>query len=745
MQLTFLTPAVLAGAALIAVPIIIHLILKKKPKHLMFPAFRFLQQRHRTNLQKLRLRHLLLLAMRILLILVFCAALARPELTGGPRELAGNAKVGVIFVFDTSASMAYEHNGKSLLETAKEQALSLLHQLPPGSKIVVLDTGDVGGQPVDVSQAESLITSRQLRLASRPVTDSLKEALRMLEKEKSRSASEGGSLADLPLVLVLFSDRTAASWNPDAVSASLLPGKKRMEDRIGKQLPCIYLDLGPAEAHNVAITSVGLKPTGAANAQPLETLTYGVPARGTVRFQATIQATGTAIDGDVLLFMDGEVKDTKRLRISAPAGQTVNEAISFAELQLTSDLHQGEVRLKNRDALLEDNTRYWTLATFQRKVLVIADRPSDAVAWKTALEAMSGLLPMSCTIVTPATIPAVLHPDQYQAICLMNLARPTPDLWERLYQYVAAGGGLVIAPGEECEAEFYNAEAALKLLPAQLSKPVHVPSPGTEMISANYDHPIMAQFKQWERHNPPGKVFKFWDLAVDKDSARVIVPYTFENKPALVERTFDPRKVGGRVLLLTTAMYRRAERSWRDDWNQYSDSGNWMAVAWPYLTTRYVLGARETRSNFNLDEEVRFWLPRGPGFTAYDLTGPQNGSGDVAIGQTQLTITQAQRPGNYKVAAPGGSWEAYFSVNLPPAETQFVPRLAPAEVERLFGDSSVFGGQDALNLPELARTKLGQSPKSELLPYLMIGLLLLLAGENLLANRFYRRDPELAP
>ena len=367
MQLTFLTPAVLAGAALIAIPIIIHLILKKKPKHLMFPAFRFLQQRHRTNLQKLRLRHLLLLAMRILLILVFCAALARPELSGGPSELAGNAKVGVIFVFDTSASMSYEHNGKSLLDAAKEQALALLRQLPPGSKIAVLDTAEAGGQPVDVNQAESLITSRQLQMASRPVTDTIKEAFRLLEKEKSRSASEGGSLADLPLVLVVFSDRTMASWNRDAVSASLVPGKKRLEDRLGRELPCVYLDLGPAEAHNVAITGLGLKPVGAAKALPLETLTYGVPSRGTVRLAATVEATGTTIDGDLLLLMDGEIRDTKRLKITAPAGATHTEEILFAELQLTSNLHQGEVRLKNADALKDDNARYWTLATFERK------------------------------------------------------------------------------------------------------------------------------------------------------------------------------------------------------------------------------------------------------------------------------------------------------------------------------------------------------------------------------------------
>src|SRR5262245_4055700 len=126
MNLTFLTPVLLAGCALIAIPIIIHLILKKKPKHLLFPAFRFLQQKHRTTVQKLRLRHLLLLAMRILLFLLLCWALARPELSGGSTELGDDSPIGVVAIFDTSPSMEYEHEGKSRLEAAKEQAATFL-------------------------------------------------------------------------------------------------------------------------------------------------------------------------------------------------------------------------------------------------------------------------------------------------------------------------------------------------------------------------------------------------------------------------------------------------------------------------------------------------------------------------------------------------------------------------------------------------------------------------------------------
>src|SRR5438270_5417837 len=103
--MTFIYPLLLGGLVLIGVPILLHLIMKQKPKHLLFPAFRFLLQRHRTNQRKLRLRHLLLLALRLLLIAGICLALARPKVFSERFNL-GDRPVAAVLVFDTSPCMA---------------------------------------------------------------------------------------------------------------------------------------------------------------------------------------------------------------------------------------------------------------------------------------------------------------------------------------------------------------------------------------------------------------------------------------------------------------------------------------------------------------------------------------------------------------------------------------------------------------------------------------------------------------
>src|SRR5438876_11414053 len=133
--------------ALAAAPILIHLVTREKPKHLRFPAFRFLVQKYHSNRRKLRLHHLLLLLLRMLLIAALCFALARPRLHSElPRFLGGTQPVEVVLIVDTSSSMEYERGELTRLADARRRALELLEELPQESRIALLDSADVGGQ-----------------------------------------------------------------------------------------------------------------------------------------------------------------------------------------------------------------------------------------------------------------------------------------------------------------------------------------------------------------------------------------------------------------------------------------------------------------------------------------------------------------------------------------------------------------------------------------------------------------------
>ena len=84
--------------ALIGVPIVLHLIMRREVQQFVFPALRFVQQRKAVNQHRLRLRQLLLLALRCASILLLAFALARPTLRGsgaGARKKPDRRGAGV--------------------------------------------------------------------------------------------------------------------------------------------------------------------------------------------------------------------------------------------------------------------------------------------------------------------------------------------------------------------------------------------------------------------------------------------------------------------------------------------------------------------------------------------------------------------------------------------------------------------------------------------------------------------------
>src|SRR5262249_52623764 len=129
--MTFIHGYLLGGLLLAGVPVLLHLVLRQKPRRLPFPAFRFLRQKHRTNQPRLRLPHVPLLALRVLVIAALCLALARPRVFSHRLSLGAGRPIAAALVFDTSLSMEYSTGGLSRLDEAKQRARELLDEMDP--------------------------------------------------------------------------------------------------------------------------------------------------------------------------------------------------------------------------------------------------------------------------------------------------------------------------------------------------------------------------------------------------------------------------------------------------------------------------------------------------------------------------------------------------------------------------------------------------------------------------------------
>ncbi len=78
--MTFLNASLLAGLLAVAIPIAVHLISRRQPRRVVFPATRFLKHQLESSRTRLRVQRWWLLALRILALAAFAAALARPQI-----------------------------------------------------------------------------------------------------------------------------------------------------------------------------------------------------------------------------------------------------------------------------------------------------------------------------------------------------------------------------------------------------------------------------------------------------------------------------------------------------------------------------------------------------------------------------------------------------------------------------------------------------------------------------------------
>ena len=116
----FLQPIALLALAGAAVPALLHLLQRRTPPTLVFPAVRYLVEAEERHSRRLRLRNLLLLVLRTLLIATLALAAARPVV---PSPFGGtHAPSAVVVVLDNSPSSGAVVSGRPVLQRLVQAA-----------------------------------------------------------------------------------------------------------------------------------------------------------------------------------------------------------------------------------------------------------------------------------------------------------------------------------------------------------------------------------------------------------------------------------------------------------------------------------------------------------------------------------------------------------------------------------------------------------------------------------------------
>jgi hypothetical protein len=138
MPFDVLNPWMLLGLAGLAIPIIIHLLNRRRFDVVDWGAMQFLRISEITR-RKLMLEEVLLMMLRMGLIGLLVFGLAGPFIDSSAlARLAPKVNRDVVLVFDGSYSMGYQGSGKSVNDAAKEWALDFVKNLSAGDSVAVL-------------------------------------------------------------------------------------------------------------------------------------------------------------------------------------------------------------------------------------------------------------------------------------------------------------------------------------------------------------------------------------------------------------------------------------------------------------------------------------------------------------------------------------------------------------------------------------------------------------------------------
>jgi len=195
----FLQPWVLLALPLAALPLLLHLVQRRDPPSVVFPAVRYLRQVSEEHQRRLRLRHLLLLLIRTALILLLVLAAANPTARAGGTST--HAPAALVVVLDNSPSSGAVAGGAPVLAGLKSAARRVLDRAGTGDAVWLMtaDGATRRGLPAELRVAVDSAVPESRRL-------DLGEAVRQAADMLAGDPRPGG--------IVVISDLQASALSP---------------------------------------------------------------------------------------------------------------------------------------------------------------------------------------------------------------------------------------------------------------------------------------------------------------------------------------------------------------------------------------------------------------------------------------------------------------------------------------------------------------------------------------------------
>jgi len=415
MSVFFLYPLFLFGLAAASLPVLIHLLNRRRLKRIRFPAVRFILLSQKRISRSYRLRHWLLLALRTLAVICLALLLANPIFQTGAGLFAGGGPVSLVIILDNSLSMTWSGDGNGFKQ-AKEAASLLVGELNDGDRAALIPTNISAKETFRLKDQKAVLSKE---IAGIEVTDGTANLAAALSKAYELLNQPAGQKE-----IRIITDMALTGWDQFSV-ASL--------KQADPSIPLKVIRLGRKQQPlNGAVKEVRLGSQGVGVNLPLQ-------------IEATVANFGATEIKDLLvqLSIDGQNKEQKLATIPAKG----ESSVAFQTRVGQAGPHTGRITLK-KDGFAGNPVANFALdAQDKLKVLLVDGDPQTSLVQSETFFLSRALNP-SGERDTSLFLPTVVLPDglnaanldDYQVVMLANLAAPPDGFVTKLQNFLRQGG-----------------------------------------------------------------------------------------------------------------------------------------------------------------------------------------------------------------------------------------------------------------------------------------------------------------
>ncbi|MFB3060031.1 MAG: BatA domain-containing protein, partial [Candidatus Binatia bacterium] len=476
MPFYFLQPVFLYGLVAASIPLLIHLLNRRRIKRIRFPAVRFILISQRRITRSYRLRHWLILALRTVAITLLVFLLARPLFQSGVGLFAAGGSHSSVVVLDNSLSMKWSQDRQGF-EKAKEAARLLVSSMGEGGQVALVPTNVAN--PLAMSQIrfkdriEPLLQELdgvQLTAGTADFSSALRKAYELLQQPAAQKT------------IWLITDLALTGWDRFTLSS------------LGQIDPLIPLKIikirKRAEPLNATIREVRILN---------QVLAVGLP----LRLEAHIINFGDQEIEDlaVELKLDDKSREQRLVTLAPKEELAVNFQFKLAK----TGGHRGAVLLKKAGVAGNSTINFVLEPQEKIRVLVVDGDPKTSLVQSETFFLSRSLNPTG-ELNSSLFLPTVIIPERlksvslksYQVLVLCNVPAIPEAVLPRLTEYLRQGGGLLIFLGDRVQKDTYNRklyQSSTPILPTRLeAQRVLSPAKGETLAKVDTAHATLEGF-----------------------------------------------------------------------------------------------------------------------------------------------------------------------------------------------------------------------------------------------------------